>query len=198
LIGMATTPLVNFAIIVLSFVGGFGLTDQFISPIQNIFLPDVTDYASLVFLPHGVRVLAVLFFGWRAILPLFAGHLISDYLFQGTEAVDIEMSWLIAAYLIGSMSAFLAFEIFRLSGNDLYVTDKLMPNWKQVILVGALASIINSIGQVFIYSSSMDASTYALVSMMYAAGDLVGLVVSMIGLMFIFRWVRFAQSAFKK
>jgi len=197
-IGLGAAPLVNFAIIVLSFVGGYGLTSQFITPVQVIFFPDVTDYASLVFLPHGVRVLAVMFFGWRAILPLLAGHWMSDYLFSGVEGGDFDAEVLAAAYLVGSASAFIAFEIFRFSGKNLYATDKKVPGWKQIILVGALASLLNSIGQVCVYGSSLDATTYTLVSMVYAVGDLVGLIAAMICLMFVFRWVRFAQHAFKK
>jgi len=197
-IGLVAAPLVNFAIIVLSFVGGYGLTSQLITPVQEIFFPDVTDYASLVFLPHGVRVLAVMFFGWRAILPLLAGHWISDSLFGGVEGVDFDAAVIAAAYLIGSVCAFFAFEIFRFSGKNLYATDSKVPGWRHIILVGALASILNSIGQVCVYGSSFDATTYTLVSLVYAVGDLVGLIIAMICLMFIFRWVRFAQHAFKK
>ena len=91
---------------------------------------------------------------------------------------------------MGSLSALLAFELMRLLGRNLYAGQSRNINWKWLLLVGAFSSLINSIGQSLIYSGSILPEQAMSVLVTFAVGDLVGLFVSMIALMVIFRWIR--------
>ena len=195
----SSTFLVSFLFIVLVFVGCFGLTATLVTPIQSLFLPEITTYASLVFLPHGAAILSTMYFGWKAILPLFVAHWVSGYLFGPSEVPYLPDLWGLASQLIAAACPFISFEAFRRFGKNYYYTaDDQTTHWKAILLVGILASILNAIGQVFFHSDHLDAAAYARVSIVYAFGDAIGLVVSMLVLMLIFRWVRIGQKVFGK
>ena len=59
-----------------------------------------------------------------------------------------------------------------------------------MIAVGALSSVINSFGQTLVYSGLIDLEKVIGVWAIYAAGDLIGLIVCMVVLMLVFRWNR--------
>ena len=64
------TSLQTFGIVIVAYMLAHGLTAWLITPVQALLLPDVTAFASLVYLPHGVRVLATWLLGPIAFVPL--------------------------------------------------------------------------------------------------------------------------------
>ena len=78
----------TFAIIVLAYILCHGVTTLVVSPLQSAILPDVTIFASLVYLPHGVRVLSTWAYGWKAIPALAVGASISAWLFRPAEELN--------------------------------------------------------------------------------------------------------------
>lgn len=60
---LTTLIIVSFAYII-----SYSLTSGFVYPIQTTLLPDVSEKTGLLFLPHGVRIIAVYYLGWKAIL----------------------------------------------------------------------------------------------------------------------------------
>lgn len=180
----------NFLIIVLAYVLCHGLTALVVTPVQSIVLPEETVFASLVYLPQGVRVLATWAFGWRAIPPLIVGSGIAAWLFTPAAELNFIEPALLESILIGATSAFLAFELSRLAGFNVYFGRTRQLNWKAMIIVGAISSVINSAGQTLVFSGLIGIEQLIEVLLMYAVGDLVGLIVCMFGLMFVFRWTR--------
>lgn len=179
-----------FFIIVLSYVFCHGLTALLVTPIQQEFLAEITIFASLVYLPHGVRVLATWLWGWKAFFPLAVGGGISELIFTPTQVHDLMRDSLPLSVGVGAASALLAFEATRLLGRNLYASKSNRINWKGLLIIGAVASIINSVLQSFVYSGIILPERAAVVLMTYAVGDLIGLFVSTVALMMIFRWVR--------
>lgn len=180
----------GFVVIVFAYVLCHGLTALVVTPVQSIVLPEITVFASLVYLPHGVRVLAAWAFGWKAVPALFLGSSLSVWIFTPSAEFDFLEPALIESILIGSASAFIAFEIARLAGFNLYIGGSGKLKWKGMIAVGALSSVINSLGQTIVYSGLINLEDVIGVWAIYAAGDLIGLIVCMVVLMFIFRWSR--------
>ena len=84
----------------------------------------------------------------------------------------------------------MGFELMRLLGRNLYAGQSRKINWRWLLLVGAFSSVINSIGQSLIHSGSILPEQAMSVLVTFAVGDLVGLFVSMVALMVIFRWIR--------
>ena len=71
------TRLNEFAVIFITFVLAFALVDFVVEPVQHYFLSSSVIAGSLLFIPHGIRVLAVWLCGVRAILPLICAELFS-------------------------------------------------------------------------------------------------------------------------
>jgi hypothetical protein len=180
----------NFLIIVLLYVLAHGLTALVVTPVQNIFLPEVTVFASLMYLPHGVRILATWAYGWKAIPALIVGSSLSVWLFSQSKDLNFLEPALIESLLVGAVSAFIAFELVRLAGYNFYFGGSKKLRWKGMITVGALSSVINSLGQTLVYSDLIDFEKIIVVWFVYAVGDLVGLIVCMVVLMLVFRWSR--------
>jgi len=180
----------NFLLVVLAYVLCHGLTAMVVTPIQSVFLPEMTVFASLIYLPHGVRVLATWAYGWKAIPGLIAGVSLSAWLFSPSEDLNFLEPALIEGILVGAASAFIAFELARFAGYNFYFGGSKKLRWKGMIAVGALASVINSLGQTLVYSDLIDLEKIIGVWAVYAVGDLIGLIVCMVVLMLVFRWSR--------
>jgi hypothetical protein len=65
------TLLLAFAIVSAAYLITFFLSIYVFLPFQAQYTPELAAYASVLFLPHGVRVLSAWLLGWRAI-SLFA------------------------------------------------------------------------------------------------------------------------------
>lgn len=189
----------NFLVIALAFVAAYGIVAMIVTPIQSIFLPEITAYASLVFLPHGVRILSTMYFGWKAVLPLTVGAWASGLIFTPDRVSYLPDVLALASLLVGAACAFISFEVFKVFGKNYYFTSRSQAtHWKQLIFVGLLASGLNSLGQVVVHSDYIDPSAFIRVTATYAVGDTIGLIVMVLLLMLFFRWVRIAQKASQK
>ena len=179
-----------FFVISMVYVLCHGITAFIVTPIQSLLLSDITVFASLVYLPHGVRVLATWLCGWKAFFPLYLGTALSALMFNPDHAREILGTTVIFSIAMGSLSALLAFELMRLLGRNLYAGQRRDITWKWLLLVGAVSSVINSVGQSLIFSGAILPEHSLSVFVTFAFGDLVGLFVNMVALMLIFRWIR--------
>ncbi|MBV7407474.1 hypothetical protein [Maritimibacter sp. DP1N21-5] len=180
--------------VVLAYVIAHGFTALLITPIQSHFLPDITTFASLAYLPHGIRVLATWLYRWKAVPALFVGALLSEMLFTPGGASAILSPVMLMSVLVGAASAFLAFEGMRLIGFPAYASPRRQIHWTHVLMTGVVSSLLNSAGQSIVFSSEILTSKALGVFAIYALGDIVGLVLTTLALMLIFRWVRLSNG----
>lgn len=184
----------SFAVITAAYIICHGLTAWVVTPVQNLFLPEITVFASLIYLPHGVRVLCVWLFGWRACLPLAVGAFLSELMFTDAGVRQLMQPVLMQSIAVGAVSALVAFELVRLAGRDLYAGQARQIAWTGLLAIGALASVLNSIGQSLVFSGLIFPEDQLPVLAVYAVGDLFGLLACMVALMLIFRWLRLASQ----
>lgn len=189
------TGIQSFLIIASAYIVCHGITALVVTPIQSLYLSDITIFASLVYLPHGVRVLATWLWGWKAFFPLYAGGALSEIIFTPAAVQDHIAQSVLYSIGVGAGSALLAFELVRILGRNIYAGNCRAMNWKWLLVIGAIASVINSVGQSIVYSGLIVPEDAASVFLTYAAGDLIGLFVSMLALMMIFRWIRLARAS---
>ncbi len=62
--------LYTLSLISVAYIIMFSLTFGFIFPLQQVLFSGVSAQIGLLFLPHGVRVLTLYFYGWRGMLYL--------------------------------------------------------------------------------------------------------------------------------
>lgn len=180
----------EFLIVMVTYIVCHGATALIVTPIQEYFISEVTVFASLMYLPHGVRVLATWLLGWKAIVPLFLGSYISEILFTPDHVRAIIEPVVLVSISVGAVSALAGFALVKLFGRNIKASEKPTIVWKWLLLVGAVASVFNSLGQSIVFSGLIVPQDVFAVFATYAAGDLIGLLVTMVALLLIFRWIR--------
>ena len=150
-----------------------------VGPLQRILLPGSPDLASVFFLPHGVRVLAFLFFGWWAVAYLLPGMIVmwaAMALGLGQAGLSV---WGSAVSLVSCLAAYEFARAFIPSGGG----GGSRFSWQWVLAMGMLASLCNATGLTML---QWDIPTPAAVAT-YVVGDMLGLVALMLALMIYFR-----------
>jgi len=180
----------SFAVIVAAYVLSHGITTFLVTPVQGYFLAEITVFASLVYLPHGVRVLSTWLIGPKAFLPLFAGGVVSALMFTPGALDPAWVPAVMKSTAVGALSAPLAFALLRLAGGMRISANRRRIDWKSLVLAGVVASGINSAGQALVHGARFPSADAVAVVAVYAIGDLIGLLVTMVALMMIFRWIR--------
>ena len=176
-----------YIITFLAYILTYGLHFHVLSPLAYLYDNVFTGLPSLFFLPHAVRMLSVWMLGPKALMGLLPAHYLIGYLhYPERDLLDVGM----LAPFVASLSAVLAFEMFKLVNLNLYL-DNLQKDlhWRTLLLVGALASVFNAIGLTFVYQGYIaPASMYTLMTK-YLVCDFLGLVLGLFIIMFICRWL---------
>ena len=137
----------NFTIVVVSYLASYLLVAKVISPIQVQYILN-TELVSLLFLPHGVRVLTCVLYGPR----LGAFYLFSATLLTGFWVGmlgDYNPLTLTLLYAVGALSVPIAFVFLQFIHEDTKIgLTKVNHNTIRTIAYLALiSSTLNSIGQ---------------------------------------------------
>ncbi len=148
-------------------------------PLQNVFFPEYPSRASLLFLPHGVRVLTAWLLGWRAIFALLPGvFLVFAYL----GGSDVFLPSRLMAIAIAVTTAPTIFYLLKWMGWDLFPRSDRQPCWSCIMGVGVITSILMS-GLTNLAFGSATAEYVA-----FLIGDISGLFFLMLGVYFAFRF----------
>ena len=161
-----------------------------IAPFQSvIFFPYYLGGASLLFLPHGVRIMATWCVRAEAVLPLFIGEVIAWVIFGATSIGSIFLS-----ALVGSLSVLLVFEMFKLANVNLYYGGEIQFTWRLAIVIAFVSSCLNSVGHTFALSLSVpDYNIFVEISK-FVVGDVLGTFVTFLVGMHIVRIVRLQKG----
>ena len=167
------TRLSEFAVIFVAFVFAFALVDFVVAPVQHYFVSSSTMAGSLLFIPHGIRVLAVWLCGVRAILPLIAAEFLGGiFLWQPDVSLDV----LLGSSMVGGLCVYLAFELFRLAGIELRPDgkDSALTSWRSLILLASIASVFNSVGKQIFFGGLAPLTDEILILVIFWIGDTLG------------------------
>lgn len=160
---------------VVAFEAVFVVSDK----LQQSVVPGII-YGSVLFFPHGVRVLAAYLFGWRSILYLLS--ISAVYAGLGGDAGTILEGLVLA---LGSLVAcVLAFEV--LSRFDFIERNYLAVSidWKSLALAGAFGAMMNAALHYALDVTDARASAAIFV------GDILGFAVVLVVSMLFFRLLR--------
>ena len=168
-----TTRFSEFAIIFITYVLAFALVEFVVAPIQHQFVSSSTMAGSLLFIPHGIRVLAVWLCGVRAILPLILAEFLGGvFLWQPDVGLDV----LLGSSMVGGLCVYLTFELFRIAGIEMRPDGKhsALTNWKSLILIASIGSVFNSIGKQIFFGSLSPLADEIMTLAMFWVGDTLG------------------------
>ncbi|MDE3239824.1 MAG: hypothetical protein KGN33_12760 [Paracoccaceae bacterium] len=178
--------LTGFVSVVICFVFAFAVVNYVIGPIQSRLVGEGV-IASLIFLPHGVRLLSTWLLRGQAVLPLAIGEAVSTfYIWQP----DFPPHAVVLASIVGGSCCYILLEGFRMLGVDLYPSDIAMPDWKALIMIAGLSSFINAIGHGLAYAQTYSSLQEILQIVFFVLGDTTGTVCLMFLLLFAMRYLR--------
>lgn len=174
-----------WAVIALCYLAAFLAVAKIITPIQGHFLPEITEFASLCFLPHGVRVISTWYYRMQAVPALFLGQILPSLLLQG----HLPPAALLAPMFVSAISAYGAFVLLSWFGGDaFYVPARQARKTYPVLLqAGLLASLINAVGLVFVLPDQAYADLISPTIVIFVLGDNIGLFTLLLILMVVFR-----------
>lgn len=162
-----------------------------IFPLESKYGSNLTWLASLFFFPHLVRVLAIWMLGPLAFFALLPADIIIHLIFYpDRQLTDLEM----LVPFVSSACALVAFEFFKLSGMNLYMSSTKSSHWRSLMLVGAVASVINSVGQSILYKGVVVPEAQLQLMLNYMLGDVLGLFFGLISLIILTRVFRLNVS----
>lgn len=144
------------------------------NPIQAYFLPELTEYSSLIFLPFALRIFTTSLLGAAAIPGLFLGMVTSSYFLWGVT----DTSLLLLISLFGSVNTWLVFRALVPLGINAFYTAKEddVPQLNTYLIVGMVTALIDAFLMIAILETEV---RIRLVSIHYASfviGSLSGLV----------------------
>ena len=183
-------PVNRSLLIITVFVLCYAVTATVFQATHSPLPAEYTVFASLMYLPHGVAILAIMLFGWKALPALLAGNLLGDLIFKPATFVDETLFMWVSPMCIAILSAYLAFEIFRFLGKNLYARDGVIIDWKQILAVGTVGAILNGLSQHVVFDKILAVGHDQLIYWIYAIGSVWGLFILLTGLMMVFRWAR--------
>ena len=184
-----TGHVVNIVYVTIGYIVSMILVKSVIVPAQQAYLPMITTFAALIFPLHGVRVIAAWLFGGWSILYLFIANCVMHLVL--TPDADFTLKSFYAWCLVSSVAWF-SFEIFRMSGLNLYQSAKLISTntWRHLMLIAFISSIINSLGHNIIFAGDILPENSLPTMLAFMIGDTLGTFVCFIVLMLILRTLR--------
>ncbi len=163
----------------LAYVVASFLTFEVLMPLQNMFFPEYPSRASLLFLPHGVRVLSAWLLGWRAIFALLPGVFLVFAFLGGT---DVFLPSRLMAMAIAVTTVPVVFYLLKWAGWDLFPRPDKKPCWICVMGVGIVTSfLVSGLTNLAFGSATVEYIAFLI-------GDISGLFFLMLGLYFAFRF----------
>ena len=171
----------NLLIVSAAYIVSYTLVGGFIAPLQTVLLPEFTTSISLLFLPHGVRLLVIHYFGWKAIPLLIPSSYLMWYItvFGGGIALGPLQP------LASLVACFAGYKLVALvvSGSQARFGKQ---EWKLLILVGILSSFLNGI-----FNSMLQGSAQLSLDIFgYMIGDVLGQIALMLILIYILKFFR--------
>lgn len=168
------------------YIAAYTVSNGLIMPLQKMLLPDVPIFFSVLFLPHGIRVLAIWLLGWRGALYLLP----SSYLMWviAVWGTGVELSAVQPLVSIACVYAAVVLVGLRISLTKQELRD--MTTWKQCFIAGLVGSVFNGFGLAML--SKGEFSFYSMAG--YTFGDIAGQIVLMLLLILIMRLSRIANG----
>ena len=169
---------IEFFLVFVGYTAAYTFTLGFTYPVQKIILPDNSLMASILFLPHGVRAIALFLFGFRGVIYLLPAQYAMWYISVHGADIGLDLFSPLVSVL-GCLIGYLLFLVIRkFILNDMY--DK---GWVLVMMIIVLTAIFNGIGLSRLHSPAGDFE-YVLA---YFWGDVLGGFIFLILAMYIWR-----------
>ena len=158
------------------FVFFFLIQKHMIYPIEKYLFPSyLIDKASILYLPHAVRIIAYYVLGFKALIPIFISQCFTFiYLNNGDVIETIILS------ASSTFTIYLGFQFFKHFKNQASFNLDEIVDWKKIILIGTMVSIINStVGSLYFFTFDSKIDIDLILNLRFIMGDIFGLLFGM-------------------
>jgi hypothetical protein len=174
----------HFVIVSIAFIVASSLTLGFVIPVQGLLSQYAIPEIGLIFLPHGIRVIAFHYLGWKAVLHMMP----ASYLFWAlSNSSGSELD--VLSPIVSMVACYIGFLGATVVVHKEDIGNKIS-TWKYFVLAGATSSVVN--GLALSWLQFADTPLSALVG--YVVGDTLGLAVCLVVLMYVFRLLRLSNE----
>ena len=180
----------KFLIVVLSYLASYLLVTKVINPIQSQYILN-SELVSLLFLPHGVRVLTCVLYGPRlGAFYLFAAEILT--VFWTGNLADYDPLTLTILFTLGALSVPIAFVFLEFIHEDTKIgLTKVNHNTiKTIAYLALISSILNSIGHALVLDGFSTFEVQPRIILKFLTGDLLGTLVLFLCLRFVLNRVK--------
>lgn len=156
-------------------------------PVQAMIFGEV--FGILLFLPNGIKILAIYTLGWRGflyLLPVAVGH------FMTLSDWNSNFDELITMAVLSLLAPFVSFNILRWLRVIVPQPMTLRLNWRELLCVGLLSGFLNSILLTIGFDQGLKEVAFITI------GDVLGFLVVLLAAMLAMRWMRFARHQSKR
>lgn len=127
------------------------LTFGVLMTLEERIAPVFANFTSLIFLPHGVRVLSAWLFRWRSV-PMLVPGAIAGHLYLYGPVIDLRLA---LGWAVGLGCAPLAFSLMERAGLAFRPQARQRTHWRDIVLVGGVASVFNSTFTALAYGNGL-------------------------------------------
>lgn len=172
---------INYLLITtFAYITAYSLSLGFLVPLQKVLAPGFPETIWLLYLPHGVRIIAFYFFGWKGILYLLPGALGMTFL---ATVSGVPFVWYFT--FPGVLSCYTGYKLGALM-LGMRRPSLSESKWKFFLLTGTCASLVNA-ATLSVLRNPEDVLTFVLG---YVIGDVLGLLVVFYILIKAFKFAR--------
>ena len=158
----------TFVVVSVGYISAYTITSGLVMPLQKILAPQLPIVFSVLFLPHGIRVLAVYFLGWRGLLYLLP----SSYLMWATSvygnSIDLAVLSPVASLVVVYVAVRMVKTYHRSRNKAVFDFS-----WKECLVIAAIASVFNGIVLSILHGDTFD----WILIIGYSSGDMAGQIV---------------------
>lgn len=176
-------------------LGTILIQSYFVYPIESSLLQDsATEIVSLLYLPHGIRVIFALLIGSVAAIPMFAAN------FIGTSLLGFPMIDGLIDSLISTACVFIPIYFFNyLRGNSIFSSpfaalDDSVNLFRSVMVLAFLAALINAV----LSTSWFSDDQFDVLAFRFLIGDMVGTFVVLVLLLVLKKTFVIVRKVYKK
>lgn len=174
------THLIPLAVVSVAYLASYTMTSGFILPMQKLAFPEHVDLFCLLFLPHGMRMLSVYYFGFSGLLYLIPPSYVMWFFDTRLNGLDLH----VLGSLVSAGGCYLGLVLIN-AVVKFGSQRPLLKEWQILLLAGLAGSALNALGQAILNSGF---SAWYLVAG-YMIGDVFGQFALMLGLMVVFRFI---------
>ena len=158
------------------FVFFFLIQKYMIYPIEKYLFPSyLIDKASILYLPHAIRIIAYYVLWFKALIPIFISQCFTFIFLNNGDVIET-----IILSASSTFTIYLGFQFFKNFKNQISFNFDDIVDWKIIIIIGIIVSIINStVGSLYFFTFDSKIKIDLILNLRFIIGDTFGLIFGM-------------------